>query len=191
MLLLTALVKGSNHAKCGLLVNQKCLIQPTLNNLHPNQYSQEFHYYPSTVRLARYVGICNTLNDLSNKVCVPNKTEDLNLSVINMITGKNESKTLTKHISCKCKCKLDGKNCDSNQWWNNDICQCECKKHHTCQKEDVWNPSKCNCENGKYLARIIDDSAFMCDEIVDTEAKSNDRETVPTSFNKKKVTCKT
>ena len=25
-----------------------------------------------------------------------------------MITGINESKTLTKHISCKCKCKLDG-----------------------------------------------------------------------------------
>ena len=31
----------------------------------------------------------------------------------------------------------------------------------------------------------------MCDEIVDTEAKSNDSETVPTCFNKKKVICKT
>ena len=31
-----------------------------------------------------------TLNDLSNKVYVPNKTEDLNLSVFNMITGINE-----------------------------------------------------------------------------------------------------
>ena len=37
------------------------------------------------------------------KVCVPNKTEDLNLSVFNMITGINESKTLTKNISCECK----------------------------------------------------------------------------------------
>ena len=45
-----------------------------------------------------------------NKVCVPNKREDLNLTVFNMITGKNESKTLTKHISCKCKCKFDGEN---------------------------------------------------------------------------------
>ena len=27
-----------------------------------------------------------------------------------MITGINESKTLTKHISCKCKCRFDGKN---------------------------------------------------------------------------------
>ena len=35
-----------------------------------------------------YVGSCNILNDLS-KVCVPNKTEDLNLSVFNMIIGIN------------------------------------------------------------------------------------------------------
>ena len=45
------------------------------------------------------VGSCNTLNDFSNKMGV--KTEDLNLSVFNMITGINESKTLTKHVSCK------------------------------------------------------------------------------------------
>ena len=36
-----------------------------------------------------------------------------------MITGVNELKTLTKHISCKCKCKFNRKKCNSNQWWNN------------------------------------------------------------------------
>ena len=66
----------------------------------------------------------NTLNDLSNKLSVPNKTEDLNLSVFNMITGINESKTLAKHISCECKCKFDRIKCNSNQWWNNDKCRC-------------------------------------------------------------------
>ena len=35
-----------------------------------------------------------------------------------MITRKNESKNLTKDISCKCKCKLDGRKCNSNQKWN-------------------------------------------------------------------------
>ena len=30
----------------------------------------------------------------SNKACVPNETEDLNLSVFNMITGINESKNI-------------------------------------------------------------------------------------------------
>ena len=46
-----------------------------------------------------------------------------------MITGINESKTLTKYISCECKCEFD-KKCNSNQWWNNDKCRCDCKKHH-------------------------------------------------------------
>ena len=39
-----------------------------------------------------YVGSCSTLNDLSNKVYVPNKTEYLNLSVFNIIKRINESK---------------------------------------------------------------------------------------------------
>ena len=31
-------------------------------------------------------------------------------------------KTLTKHISCECKCKFDSRKCNSDQWWNNDKC---------------------------------------------------------------------
>ena len=54
------------------------------------------------VKLDRCVGSCNTLNDLSNKLCIPNKTKDLNLSMFNMMTGTNGSKTLTRYISCKC-----------------------------------------------------------------------------------------
>ena len=83
--------------KCVSLSNQKCKIQPTLINLHPNEYTQGLRYYPFVVNLDRCVNRDrgNTLNELSNKVCVPNKTEDLNLSVFNMITEINESKTLT------------------------------------------------------------------------------------------------
>ena len=89
------------------------------------------------VNLDRCVGSCNTPNDLSNKVCVPNKTEDLNLSMFSMITGINESKILTKHIWCQCKCKFDGRKCNSNQKYKNDNCWCECKKHHACDL--VWS----------------------------------------------------
>ena len=42
--LLTSIVSISNHAKCVLLSNEKCMTQPTLINLHPNEYSQELHY---------------------------------------------------------------------------------------------------------------------------------------------------
>ena len=55
--------------------------------------------------------------------------QDLNLSVFNMITGINESKTLTKHISCECKCKFEETKCKSNQCWDNNKCQCVCVKN--------------------------------------------------------------
>ena len=42
----------------------------------------------------------NSHDDLSNRVCVPNKTENLNIHVFNLITGKNESKISTKDILC-------------------------------------------------------------------------------------------
>ena len=60
-----------------------------LLNFRPNEYSQEFHYYPFTVKLDKCVGSCNTLSNLSNKVCIPNKRENLNISVFNLITGIN------------------------------------------------------------------------------------------------------
>ena len=44
MELLSSIVNASNDTTCVSLSNQKCMIQPTLN-LHPNEYSQEFHYY--------------------------------------------------------------------------------------------------------------------------------------------------
>ena len=53
------------------------------------------------------------------------------------------------------------------------------------KKNYVWNPATSNCENGKYLTSIMDDSAIICDEIIDREGKSNDEETkaVPKNFN--------
>ena len=71
--LLTFITSVSNHAKCVLLSDRKFMIQPTLMNLHPYEYSQELYCHPFVIKLDRYVGSCNTLNDLSNNVCAPNK----------------------------------------------------------------------------------------------------------------------
>ena len=91
IVLSASIVNDSNHTKCVLsLSNQKCNIQPTCMNLHPNEYSQELYYYPFAVKLDRCVGSCNNLNDLSNKLCVPNKTEDSNIHIFDMIIGKKE-----------------------------------------------------------------------------------------------------
>ena len=107
---LTSIVSASNHTKCISLSNQKCMTRPSVINSHPNEYSQELHYYPFVVNLDRCAESCNTLDDLSNKVYVPNETEDLDLHVFNMLTVINESRTLTKNTSCKCEYKSDDKN---------------------------------------------------------------------------------
>ena len=102
-------VNASNHTKCVSLSNQKCMTQPTLIDLHPNEYSQAIHYYQFVFKLDKCFEGCNTFNGLSNKLCFPNKTEDLNLSVFIMITGINESRTLTKHILSECQFRFDGR----------------------------------------------------------------------------------
>ena len=79
------------------------MIPPTLNNFYPNEYSYNFYYYLFSVKLDRSVGSCNTLNDLSKKVYIPNEIKDLNLSVFNMITGISELRKITEHISCEYK----------------------------------------------------------------------------------------
>ena len=86
------------------------------------------------VKLDRCDGSCDSLNDLSSKICVPNKIEDLNLIMLNIITETNKSKTSTKDKSYKCKCRFDGRKCNSDQWWNNDKHRCECKICHVCEK---------------------------------------------------------
>ena len=40
IVLVSSIINASHHTKCVSLSNQKCEIQPTLMNLHPNQCSQ-------------------------------------------------------------------------------------------------------------------------------------------------------
>ena len=121
-------------------IYQQCMTQPILINLQPNEYTEGLCYYQFAVNLDICMKSCNTLNDLSNRICVTNKTEDLYLSVFNVITGINQSKILTKHISCNCKCKFDGGKCNSNQNWNKDECRFECKnpKEALCMRKRLY-----------------------------------------------------
>ena len=61
------------------------------------------------------------------------------------------------------------------------------KKVYVCEKDCAWNPATKHCENGKYLASIMDDSAIICDEVIDADAKlcpkdDDKTKTVPTNF---------
>ena len=113
-----------------------------------------------------------------------------------MFTNINETRTLIKHISCDCKCQFDSTTSNSNQKWNNERCQCECKNCLTCKKDYNWNSSTCICENCKYLKSIIDESVIVWDEIknaadsatnVTNNISTNVTSTVPITSDDEKV----
>ena len=87
---------GSLATKCISLNNEPCLTRSTFIDLNPT----ELHYYPFMVSLDRCNGSCNTIVDPSARICVLNKTENVNLNAFNMITRINESKKLLIHILC-------------------------------------------------------------------------------------------
>ena len=191
---LSSIANIPDHVNCISLIDQPSMTQPTLISLNPNEYIEELRYYPLAVNLDRCMGSCGTLNNLFNKVCVPNKIEDLILSVFNIITGINELKILTEYISSGCICKFDGRKCNSNQKWNKDKCRYEWKnlsEHDACKKEYIWKPSTCIFENGEYLATSIDNLVITCYEIVnapDSVSKNHSANIISavlTNFHKK------
>ena len=134
--------------KCLFLNDEPCIIRPTLIDMNP----VEVKYYPFMISLNKCAGSCNFL---SQKICVPKETKDMNVEAFNMITNK-----------CDSKCKFNSTTCNSNQKWNNKRCQCECKNYRKCKKDYSWNPSACICEKSKFLKSIADVSVTECDEII-------------------------
>ena len=122
--------------------------------------------------------------DLPNKVCVPNKTEELNLSVFNIITGINKSKKLY-HANANV-ILMEENIIQINGGITTDIDVSVLKS--SCMWDYYWNPVTCSCENRKYLASIIDDSAITCEEII--ESYEEETKTTLTNSNEKNIICK-
>ena len=114
------------------LNDEPCMIRPTLIDLNP----VELKYYQLMISLDKRTGSCNVL---SPKICLLKETKDINVKTFNIITNKNEAKTIAKHVSCEYKCKFNSTTGNSNQQWNNETCQCECKNYCECKKDYSWN----------------------------------------------------
>ena len=88
--------------------NETYFTRPTFIILNPD----ELQYYPILVKLDRYRGSCNTLDDLSDKLNVANKTEYVNVNIFHVIKWTNESNSYELY---DCRCSLDCKKCNSEQ----------------------------------------------------------------------------
>ena len=117
-------------------------------------------------------GSFNTFDDPSGRICIPNKTGEVNLNAFNMITRINESRTVRKHISCKFKFKFDYIRCTSNQKRNK--LTTKILEKILCVRKIIFVVLV------QAVDSIIDDSVITCEEIIEVT------KTIPT----KQVTCK-
>ena len=79
---LACATKVSDCLKCISLNIKLCLTKPSPTELNPDK----LHRYPFIFSIDRCNGSCNTFDDLSSRIYVPNKTKDVNLNIFNMIT---------------------------------------------------------------------------------------------------------
>ena len=98
------------------LNNKPCMVRPTLIDLK----DVEIKYYPFSISLEWCNRSCNSVNDLSVRICRPSKTKGVNVKVFSMITNRNESNTL--------------KSFNSNQKKNIETCQYVYKNYFTCKR---------------------------------------------------------
>ena len=80
------MTKDSNLTVSIFLNNQSSTTRATLIDFNPDEFNQGLRYYPFMVNLDRSNGTCNGLDDLSDKICVQYKTEDLDLTAFDMTT---------------------------------------------------------------------------------------------------------
>ena len=81
------------------------MVIPTLIDLNLVQRK----CYPFITSLGKCSG---SFNDLSTKICVPKEIKEINVKAFSMTANKNETKLMTEHISCNCKCKLNSTMCN-------------------------------------------------------------------------------
>ena len=62
----------SNLTRCISFNNQPCMTRATIIGLNLDEYHQGLRENPFMVILDRCNGCCNTFDDLSRTICVPN-----------------------------------------------------------------------------------------------------------------------
>ena len=127
---------------CISMKNQECKTRPQVININSNNPI----FYPFSIKINKYSGNCNNIN---NPYAKKNVIKDLNVKVFNLMSRTNEKRFIKWHEKCKSKCRLDAIICNKKQHWNKNKCRCEYREltdKGICHKGFIWNPSNCECE---------------------------------------------
>ena len=113
-----------NALKWVSINNQECKVRPEIININSNKPS----FYPYSILVNKCSGSCHNINDLYAKLCFRYVVNDMNIKVFNLMPRINETRHVSWHETCTCKCRLGAIVWNDKQHWNNDKCRCECNK---------------------------------------------------------------
>ena len=74
--------------KCVLMNNQECKVSPEIININNNEPS----FYPYRVKINKFSGNCNNINDPYTKLFVPGVSKNMNVKVFNIMSRINEKR---------------------------------------------------------------------------------------------------
>ena len=77
--------------------NQECKSRPEIVSVNSN----EPVFYPYSVKISKFNGSCNNINDPYAKMFVPNVVKDINIKVFNLISKSNKTRHIEWHETCK------------------------------------------------------------------------------------------
>ena len=113
-----------NSIELYFIKKSKCKVRPKIADINSNNPI----FYLFSIKINKFSGNCNNINNPYAKICVSDTVKDLNVRVFNLMSRTNETRHIKWHETCKCICRLDKIICNSKQRWNEDKCRCECKE---------------------------------------------------------------
>jgi len=103
-------------------------------------------FWPTCTR-AHQCGGCCSHHLLS---CQPTKTrlEKKTVIVIDLMTNQDSKQVVQveQHDECKCQCIVQPQHCTPLQRYEEDRCECVCKKRKYCGHDKTWDKNSCSCK---------------------------------------------
>ena len=94
----------------------------SMNNQEFKVKSQVFNvngddpmFFPFNIKTTKCSGSCNNVSNPCAKLCVPDVVKNLNVKVLNLVSGTNETRRIEWHETCKCKSRFNSSACNNKQ----------------------------------------------------------------------------
>ena len=71
--------------------------------------------YAYKIKVNRYVGSCNDINNPHSRVCIPDIVKNVTVKMFDLMNLENTTKQVEFHESCKCVCKINPSVCSEKK----------------------------------------------------------------------------